>query len=176
MEPTRYGIEGNAFVIRDATIGDIPDLCKLTYQQFKRENLEAIGHTFSMATSYAKYESAIQSKFFEILVAIVDCNLTGDGKLAGYYAGQYQPFPYNQNIPCLVEGGWCVDRMLEGRGIGWALIAEAEKRARANGVLHMALGTPMFEWNDKRKASYNKRGFIEAEVICYKMLSANKQE
>ena len=77
MEPTRYGIEGNAFVIRDATIGDIPDLCKLTYQQFKRENLEAIGHTFSMATSYAKYESAIQSKFFEILVAIVDCNLTG---------------------------------------------------------------------------------------------------
>jgi hypothetical protein len=152
------------WTVRKANIEDIPELCKLCYEQFAREQLEDVGHTFSMYTSFYGFEFAIKSDLRIVLVAD-----TGT-ELVGYFVGAYDTVPYDMTMWMLIEKGWCTRKGWECMGIGWALVQAAEKEATAKGVKHFSLGAPALDWDDRREESYKKRGYTKTEIICYKQV------
>jgi ribosomal protein S18 acetylase RimI-like enzyme len=139
-------------VIRDMQKQDLAQLAAL-YEQFWGEK--------SDAEAMARQLDRLSTRDSHILLAA-----EGDGRLLGSVMGVICEELYGDCRPFLVLENMIVDRNLRRAGIGRALMAELERRAKARGCTQVILVTE----KDRQDACafYESAGFAPDKNAGYK--------
>lgn len=151
------------FMIRKATLADEADILRLA-GRFKENGLPPWRDRQKALDWHDREARAIlrsQEPDAQVLVAEVD------GCVAGFiYFYSQEDFQTGERQGYIAD--FVVDEVVEGRGLGVALLAEAEAWSRTNGYRVIALD--VFAMNHPARAYYARRGFVEQTLKLVKLL------
>jgi GNAT superfamily N-acetyltransferase len=155
--------QGQKPVIRVGAMEDLATAAFLAFMEFWEERAYMTGMNFNFHSTVATLAKPLETPGSgELVVADVD------GVVVGFLLAGYQPNPMDHEQPVCHEIGWFVRPDMRGRGIGWGMIDELQRRAAARGVLLGSLGVAVTSDNhDVLLESYREKGYIAFQTMCF---------
>jgi len=141
--------------------------------KLKNATIKDIQSIYNIVITYKPYngskEKVDQSNLEEVIKKTIEsgsemiiCEV--DEKVVGYINAHYCFFPLIKGRECYISD-LIVDKNFRGQGIGKALLAEVEERAKENGCKRLNLNN-LRNIDSYKRSFYEKLGYTERDLIA----------